>query len=64
MKGYTAHYWPETINNEPGWSYECLFDGRVIFEGWSRGKKRDAEFEVRRGINNREALLAAARKAS
>jgi hypothetical protein len=56
-KGYTAHYWPETLGGEPGWSYECLTGGRVVFEGWTRGVKRDAEHEVRRGIANREALV-------
>lgn len=59
MTGYTAHYWFERINDEDGFAYECLHNGRVIFEGWCRGKKREAEHEVRRGIDNREMLLAA-----
>lgn len=56
---YTATYKPETIGGERGWSYECFCDGRLVFEGWSRGAKREAEADVRNGIRNREALLAA-----
>lgn len=59
MNRYTATYEPDTIMGEAGWSYACYCEGRLIFEGWSRGKKSDAEAEVRNGINNREALLSA-----
>jgi len=59
MKGYTAVYEPATIGDEHGWSYEVRCGGRVVFEGWSRGKKRHAELEVRRGIDAREALRSA-----
>jgi hypothetical protein len=59
VKGYTATYKPETIAGEPGWSYQCFCDERLVFEGWSRGAKRDAEAEVRNGIRNRNHLLGA-----
>ena len=58
MKNYTATYEPETILCEPGWSYEVTCEGRPVFAGWTRGKKRDAEAEVRQGIKNRDAQLA------
>lgn len=58
--GYTATYRPETLFSEPGWAYSCFHNGREIFNGWSRGSKREAESEVRRGIANREALHGAA----
>ena len=63
-KGYTATYEAATVGDEPGWSYSVTCDGRLVFEGWSRGRKQHAEAEVREGINAREALLEAARKAS
>lgn len=55
---YTATYKHQTICGEAGWSYVVTCDGRLVFEGWSRGRKRDAEAEVRNGIRNRDALLA------
>lgn len=58
MKGYTATYKPETILGEQGWSYQCFCDGRLIFDGWSRGKKTEAEQCVRDGIKSRVELLA------
>jgi hypothetical protein len=54
VTGYTAVYRAERLFGEQGWSYSCFFDGHVVFEGWSRGSKREAESEVRRGINARE----------
>jgi hypothetical protein len=54
---YTATYEPDRILGEDGYSYTCYCNGVVVFEGWTRGKKRDAEAEVRNGIMNREALL-------
>jgi hypothetical protein len=58
MKSYTATYEPQTVNGEQGYWYRCFAGGRLIFEGWSRGKKREAEAEVRNGINARDALIA------
>jgi hypothetical protein len=60
-KTYTATYEPRTMGGEAGFWYRCHADGRLIFEGWSRGSKPNAEAEVREGINAREALLAATR---
>lgn len=57
--GYTAIYRAERLLGEPGWTYQCLFNGQLIFEGWTRGSKRDAEAEVRQGIDAREALISA-----
>lgn len=63
--GYrTTIYRQERLFGEPGWTYECLYNGRVVFEGWTRGSKRDAESEVRRGIANREALRSLVKEAS
>lgn len=62
MTGYVTHYRQERLGDELGWTYQCLYFGRVVFEGWTRGKKSDAEQEVRRGIANREALIACAQQ--
>lgn len=59
MRGYTATYKPETIRGEAGWTYSCFCDGKLVFDGWTKGKKRDAEAIVRKGIENRNAILAA-----
>ncbi len=56
MKSYTATYSPHTSNGEPGYSYTVTAGGRFVFGGWSRGRKANAEAEVREGINAREAL--------
>jgi hypothetical protein len=56
---YTAIYRAERCANESGWTYQCLYNGRLVFEGWTRGAKRDAEAEVRRGIDARETLRGA-----
>jgi len=50
---YTAIYRSERLLGEPGWTYQCFCDGLLVFEGWTRGAKRDAEAEVRRGIHAR-----------
>lgn len=60
MKSYSATYEPTTLDGKPAWSYACYCAGRLIFYGVSAGKKRDAEDEVRRGIEARETLRAAA----
>lgn len=57
---YTATYDPSTIGGEQGYWYCCYVNGRIIFEGWERGAKKNAEATVREGINAREALRAAA----
>ncbi len=56
--GYTATYVAETVLGEPGWSYEVSYLGRLVFQGWTRGKKHHAEREVREGINARDTLLS------
>jgi hypothetical protein len=47
---YTATYTHETILGEPGWSWWLSCNDKVICEGWSRGKKRHAEQQVRIAI--------------
>lgn len=59
-KTYSATYEPQIMNGEHGFWYRCFAAGRLIFEGWSRGKKHLAETEVRNGIDAREALRACA----
>lgn len=61
MKSYSATYEPQIVYGEAGYWYRCYVGGRLIFEGWSKGKKRDAEDEVRNGIDAREALRSAVR---
>jgi len=63
VKGYSATYYSDPLNGEPGWSYEIFYKGRLVAAGWSRGRKHHAEADVREVINVREALHdAAARK--
>lgn len=62
---YTATYEPRLMAGEPGYWYRCFVGDRggsrrLVFEGWSRGRKHHAETEVRHGINAREALRATA----
>jgi len=42
-----------TLLSEPGYAYEIRIDGRLAHQGWSRGKRRDAEMEVARWIAER-----------
>lgn len=60
MKNYTATYEPQTVHGERGFWYRCFAGGKLIFEGWSRGKQQHAEAEVREGINARETLRSLA----
>ncbi len=61
MKGYTATYKYEVLAGEPGWSWELIVAGRVVAEGWVRGRKRrGAELEVRETIDARDTLRACA----
>lgn len=57
MNKYKTTYKRESVAGEIGWTYIVSCSGRVVFEGWSRGAKREAQVEVRNGIINREALL-------
>ncbi len=63
-KSYTIRYWEQTMCGEPGWSYDVSVDGRQVFEGWSRGRKKHAIDDVRAGILARETLIAATREAA
>ena len=58
MSNYTATYKPQKMNGEPGWSWWLFADGRLVAEGWCRGKKTDAETEVRTTIAARDTLLS------
>lgn len=60
MKNYTGTYEPQTVHGERGFWYRCFANGKLVFEGWSRGKKHLAEREVRNGIDAREALRSCA----
>jgi len=53
---YSATYEPGVVHGECGFWYRCFAGGRLIFEGWSRGRRQHAEAEVREGINARETL--------
>lgn len=53
---YTATYKAETLAGEPGWSWQLFAFGRLVAEGWTRGKKREAENEVRIAIAARDTL--------
>lgn len=57
---YTATYEPQIVAGERGFWYRCFAAGKLIFEGWSRGKKHLAERDVREGIKARETLRACA----
>ncbi len=58
---YTVTYEPETIQGEHGYSYRVYTSrSHLVFEGWTRGKKHEAEIEVRHGIEAREALRSCA----
>lgn len=56
MNPYTVNYRAEPRNDEHGWSYQVFCRSRLVFEGWARGRKHNAEAEVREGINARETL--------
>lgn len=60
MKGYAATYEPQIVYGEAGYWYRCFVGGRLIFEGWSRGRRCQAEAEVRHGIDARETLRSIA----
>lgn len=53
---YTATYKAETIAGEAGWSWHLFAFGRLVAEGWTRGKKSEAETEVRTAIAARDTL--------
>jgi len=55
IDGFTATYRPVRMNDEPGWWFEIRRNGRVVGEGWSRGRKHHAEAEVRRLTQLRKA---------
>lgn len=55
---FTVTYEPTTMCGERGYSYECFCGHRLVFTGWSRGHRRNAEADVRNAINTRKADLA------
>lgn len=59
MTGFTVIYRHERLLGESGWTYQCFHNGNVVFEGWTRGAKSDAEAEVRRGIEARSRQAVA-----
>jgi len=56
VKTYTIVYRPTAMCGEPGFNYEIRTRGRLVAEGWSRGKKRNAEEQAREAINARDTL--------
>jgi hypothetical protein len=59
IPGYSVTYDRETICGDPGYSYRVFCGPRLVFEGWSRGSKRDAEADVREGIRARSLVVEA-----
>ena len=62
MKSYTATYEAQTVYGEQGFWYRVFNAGKLIFEGWSRGKKHRAEAEVRRQLHRGLLLGIAVRR--
>lgn len=50
MQSYTATYEPHAMNGERGHNWRLYTGGKLIAEGWTRGKKRHAEDEVKIAI--------------
>lgn len=59
-KTYRAEYEPQTVYGEAGVWWRLYASDRLVAEGWTRGKRHDAEADVRETIRNRDALFAAA----
>lgn len=57
---YTITYDPQTMNGEHGYWYEIRSRGRVVAEGWCRGKKHHAEREAKSAIDARDTLRSIA----
>jgi hypothetical protein len=57
---YNVTYTPREMCGEPGHEWAIRSNGRLIAEGWTRGKIRSAQADVRETIRNREALRSAA----
>lgn len=57
---YTITYEPHAMCGENGHNWKIRAKGRLIAEGWSRGKRHHAEADVRETIRNRDALRSAA----
>lgn len=57
MKNYSIRYWKDG----DGWSYELRDpQRRFVGQGWSRGKKSDAEQDARARIAELQARAVAA----
>lgn len=63
---YTITYTPREMCGEHGYDWRVVakdyayLDGKLVAEGWTRGKKKNAEEDVRETIRNRDALRSAA----
>jgi hypothetical protein len=53
---YSTVYERDEVNGDFGYWYRTFAGGVLVFEGWACGHRRNAEREVREGINAREAL--------
>jgi len=51
---YTATYEPHTMNGSHGHSWQLFAKGRLVAEGWTIGKRREAELEVKTAIAARD----------
>ncbi len=52
---YTVTYEPTTVLGEHGYEYVLMYCGRVVAQGWTRGKKHHAEAEARAAMDRRAA---------
>lgn len=51
---FTITYEPRRFAGEDGYWYQIRSRGRVVGEGWSRGKKHHAERSARADVRERE----------
>jgi hypothetical protein len=56
---YTISYEPQTVHGEPGYWLRVYANHRLVMEGWSRGKRRNAEDMARAFIDRRDARRSA-----
>lgn len=63
---YTISYEPREMCGEAGYDWKitakdyAFLGGKLVAEGWTRGKRKNAEADAREAIRNRDALRSAA----
>lgn len=55
---YRVEYNAETVLGEAGYSWRLYANSRFVSEGWSRGKRKDAEQDAKQVIARREGKAA------